>query len=162
MAFSFINTENKSLKEYRAVALADQMDRVDDLSNSLKGARVIHVNSTAVGGGVAEILKSLVPMMNGAGTQSEWMVVEGVPEFFDVTKRLHNLLQGAEAHFPASSTTAITTITPRWLRRSPTRASTLMFGYCTTRKRCLWHHCFRPAQRLSWYATSTLRYPTSR
>lgn len=76
--------------------MADQMDRVDDLSNSLKGARVIHVNSTAVGGGVAGILKSLVPMMNDAGTQSEWMVVEGVPEFFDVTKRLHNLLQGAE------------------------------------------------------------------
>ncbi|MCI0797087.1 MAG: glycosyl transferase family 1, partial [Chloroflexi bacterium] len=96
MAFNFVKTDNKSLKDYRAVALSDQMDRVDDLSKSLKGARVIHVNSTAIGGGVAEILQSLVPMMNDAGTDSDWMVVEGVPEFFDVTKRLHNLLQGAE------------------------------------------------------------------
>ena len=96
MAFNFVKTDTKSLKDYRAVALGDQMDRVDNLSKSLKGASVIHVNSTAVGGGVAEILKSLVPMMNDAGTKSDWMVVEGVPEFFDVTKRLHNLLQGAE------------------------------------------------------------------
>ena len=96
MAFNFVKTDNKSLKDYRAVALSDQMDRVDDLSKSLKGARVIHVNSTAIGGGVAEILQSLVPLMNDAGTKSDWMVVEGAPEFFDVTKRLHNLLQGAE------------------------------------------------------------------
>lgn len=96
MPFNFVKTNKKSLKDYRAVAMADQMDRVDNLSKSLKGASVIHVNSTAIGGGVAEILKSLVPIMNDAGTKSDWMVVEGVPEFFDVTKRLHNLLQGAE------------------------------------------------------------------
>lgn len=96
MAFSYVKTTPKSLKDYSEVVLSSQMERVSDLGKSLAGSRVIHVNSTAVGGGVAEILKSLSPMMTDAGISSEWMVVEGVPEFFEITKRLHNLLQGAE------------------------------------------------------------------
>ena len=96
MAFDFVKTASKRLDDYTAIAVSDQMDKVFKLGKSLKKARVIHVNSTAVGGGVAEILKSMVPMMSDSGPDSEWMVIEGTPEFFEITKRLHNLLQGAE------------------------------------------------------------------
>ncbi|MGH2768257.1 MAG: glycosyltransferase [Actinomycetota bacterium] len=59
-----------------------------------EGRRLYHVNSTAKGGGVAEILQSLVPYFRGAGIDCRWLVVGGNPEFFRVTKRLHNNLHG--------------------------------------------------------------------
>ena len=96
MNFQFVETGNLKLNDYASVAPQEQMDRVRSLGLSLDGARVIHVNSTAVGGGVAEILKSMVPLMNESGPDTSWMVLEGAPEFFDITKRLHNLLQGAD------------------------------------------------------------------
>ena len=71
----------------------------EDLRNlvaHLDGARVIHVNSTAVGGGVAEILRSLIPISKGLGLDTDWYVVSPPVEFFDVTKKIHNLMQGAE------------------------------------------------------------------
>ncbi len=96
MSFQFVETRPLKLNGYARVAPQEQMDRVRGLRLSLDGARVIHVNSTAVGGGVAEILKSMVPLMDDSGPDTSWMVLEGAPEFFEITKRLHNLLQGAE------------------------------------------------------------------
>ena len=96
MSFQFVETNSLELSGYARVAPQEQMDRVRSLGLSLDGARVIHVNSTAVGGGVAEILKSMVPLMGDSGLDASWMVLEGAPEFFEITKRLHNLLQGAE------------------------------------------------------------------
>ena len=66
------------------------------LANDLRHLRFIHINSTATGGGVAEILQSMVPLMNSLGLNTERIVIEGNPQFFQVTKRIHNLLQGAE------------------------------------------------------------------
>ncbi|NIP82396.1 MAG: glycosyltransferase, partial [Gemmatimonadetes bacterium] len=60
----------------------------------LQGARVLHVNATAVGGGVAEMLLSLVPLMQQAGLEAEWYVLEAEDRFFEVTKGYHNALQG--------------------------------------------------------------------
>ena len=96
MAFDFVKTAPKSLHDYSAAALPAHLRMASDKGNALKDARVIHVNSTAVGGGVAEVLKSLVPLMSDSGPTSEWMVIRGTNEFFEITKRLHNLLQGAE------------------------------------------------------------------
>jgi trehalose synthase len=62
----------------------------------LTGRVVWNVNSTARGGGVAELLESLVAYARGAGVDARWMVVEGTPEFFAVTKRIHNRLHGSE------------------------------------------------------------------
>lgn len=96
MVFSYLKTPPMKLKHYAAVAPSNQIQRAATQGSSLRGAHVVHVNSTAVGGGVAEILKSLSPLMTDAGVHSQWMVIEGAPEFFEITKRLHNLLQGAE------------------------------------------------------------------
>jgi trehalose synthase len=68
------------------------MDRAADL---FAGRVVWHVNSTARGGGVAELLQSLLGYARGAGVDARWMVVEGGPEFFEVTKRIHNRLHGS-------------------------------------------------------------------
>ncbi|HET9410499.1 MAG TPA: glycosyltransferase [Candidatus Dormibacteraeota bacterium] len=60
----------------------------------LRGRAVWNVNSTARGGGVAELLSSLIPYDRGAGIDSRWVVIQGEPAFFDVTKKLHTLLHG--------------------------------------------------------------------
>lgn len=61
----------------------------------LKGRRVVNVNSTAFGGGVAEMLRSLLAYARGAGIDARWLVISGEPGFFQVTKRIHNRLHGA-------------------------------------------------------------------
>ncbi|PKB65010.1 MAG: hypothetical protein BZY80_01470 [SAR202 cluster bacterium Io17-Chloro-G2] len=71
------------------------------LANDLRHLRFVHINSTATGGGVAEILQSMVPLMNSLGMTTERIVIEGNPEFFQVTKRIHNLLQGADGALSA-------------------------------------------------------------
>jgi len=67
---------------------------ISELAGALRGRTVWNVNSTARGGGVAELLASLIPYDRGAGVDERWVVIEGSPEFFDVTKRIHNLLHG--------------------------------------------------------------------
>ncbi|MFQ5827296.1 MAG: hypothetical protein ACE5IA_08065 [Dehalococcoidia bacterium] len=84
------------LDDYRGTAEEEQLDRVQHLASGLRGMRVNHVNSTAHGGGVAEILRSLVPLMRDVGLEARWLVIPGSDDFFRTTKRLHNLLQGAE------------------------------------------------------------------
>lgn len=68
--------------------------RVRLAAERLRGLRVVHVNATPFGGGVAEILRSLVPMMNDLGLEASWYVLDPDEAFFDVTKKLHNGLQG--------------------------------------------------------------------
>lgn len=64
------------------------------LRTALEGHAIWNVNSTAKGGGVAELLIALVPYSRGAGIDERWVVIEGAPEFFDLTKTLHNFLHG--------------------------------------------------------------------
>jgi trehalose synthase len=61
----------------------------------LRGRSVINVNSTAAGGGVSEMLHVLLGLIRGVGVDARWLVIEGNPEFFEITKRLHNHLYGA-------------------------------------------------------------------
>src|SRR5436189_1291409 len=71
------------------------MEQIGRLAEPLAGKRVLHLSATAFGGGVAEILYTLVPLMADAGLDTEWRVIYGQDEFFDVTKAIHNGLQGA-------------------------------------------------------------------
>jgi trehalose synthase len=61
----------------------------------LAGHSVLNVNSTATGGGVAEMLQTLLAYVRGAGVDARWLVIEGNPEFFAITKRIHNGLYGS-------------------------------------------------------------------
>jgi trehalose synthase len=70
------------------------MDQIRGLAEPLEGKRVVHLSATAFGGGVAEINYTLVPLMQDAGLEVEWRIIRGAEEFFDVTKTIHNALQG--------------------------------------------------------------------
>ena len=72
----------------------ERYEQIKALAEPLRGARILHLNATALGGGVAEILASLVPLMNDVGLSVEWQVIRGAEEFFNVTKCIHNTLQG--------------------------------------------------------------------
>jgi trehalose synthase len=83
-----------SLDSYRAVVGDRVIDELYTLAAPLKGKRVQHINATRVGGGVAEILQRLVPLMNDLGLVATWDVIAGEDEFYRVTKSFHNAIQG--------------------------------------------------------------------
>jgi trehalose synthase len=84
-----------TLREYESVAPRGSVELVRHLARDLVGKSFLHINSTRVGGGVAEILGRMVPLLKELGVESRWGVVAGPPEFYKATKRLHNMLQGA-------------------------------------------------------------------
>ncbi len=91
-----VNPGNKSLADYRSIVRRELYDEVVALGERLRGKRVLHVSATSFGGGVAEILYTLVPLMRDVGLDAEWDIMFGSEPFFNVTKSFHNALQGAE------------------------------------------------------------------
>lgn len=98
-----VNPGTKSLADYRSIIRRELYDEIRDLSARLDGARVLHVNATSFGGGVAEILYTLVPLMRDVGIQADWGVMFGAEPFFNVTKGFHNALQGADYELTVES-----------------------------------------------------------
>ena len=87
------------LKRYRKVIGNRAIEAIFREAEPLEGMPVAHVNSTLYGGGVAEILHSLIYLMNDAGIEAEWRVMKGNQDFFKVTKSFHNALQGEAIRF---------------------------------------------------------------
>jgi trehalose synthase len=87
---------HKSLTDYTHIVGKELTEQIRQLAEPLKGKRVLHVSATAFGGGVSEILYTLVPLMRDVGLDAHWHVIFGKEEFFNATKLLHNSLQGAE------------------------------------------------------------------
>ena len=85
---------NNLLEKYREVVGDNVIRQLEELSRPLKGAKVVHINSTREGGGVAEILHKLIPIMNILGINAEWEIITGNPDFYVCTKMFHNGLQG--------------------------------------------------------------------
>jgi trehalose synthase len=90
-----VNVGHKSLGDYASLAARGLMDEIRALAEPLAGKRVVHLSATAFGGGVAEILYTLVPLMQHAGLEVEWRIIRGADDFFNVTKTIHNALQGS-------------------------------------------------------------------
>ncbi|MHA1361284.1 MAG: glycosyltransferase [Candidatus Freyarchaeota archaeon] len=89
----------RSLEDYRKIAGDTAISMIHRMASRLYGKRVININSTYQGGGVAEILESLVPLMNDAGLDADWRILHGTPDFFTITKKFHNALQGEPINF---------------------------------------------------------------
>src|SRR5438445_13791405 len=82
------------LDDYRAVVPTATLDLLRRLAERIRGRSLVHVNSTRVGGGVAELLHRYVPLFTELGITSRWEVISGAERVFRVTKSSHNALQG--------------------------------------------------------------------
>ena len=85
-----------SVEDYEPLVGAEAVERLLRKVEALRDLHVVNVNSTYYGGGVAEILSSLTLLMNASGIKTGWRVIEGRPDFFSITKKMHNALQGAD------------------------------------------------------------------
>lgn len=88
------------LDRYAEHAGQDAVEQIRQLASLLAGKKVVHVNSTRTGGGVAEILEMLVPLMQELGLDTSWEVIEGSADFYNCTKSFHNALQGKNIRIP--------------------------------------------------------------
>jgi len=89
----------RSLEDYREIIGVKVIGEIHRKARNLYGKHILNINSTYQGGGVAEILNSLIPLMNNIGIDAGWRISHGNPDFFTVTKKFHNALQGESIHF---------------------------------------------------------------
>lgn len=89
-----VKTPIQKIEKYKNIINADLLKEIKGLAQKLKKLKVIMINSTPRGGGVAEILKSLIPLMKGVGINAQWYTIPPGEKFFQLTKEIHNALQG--------------------------------------------------------------------
>ncbi|MFC2024838.1 glycosyltransferase [Chloroflexota bacterium] len=87
------------LEEYSLIVGEQKIEQLLDVSQPFKNLKLLELNSTAQGGGVAEMLYSSVPFLNMLGIDVEWKIINGHASYFECTKKLHNLLQGMKGTF---------------------------------------------------------------
>jgi hypothetical protein len=96
--------------------------------------KVLHINSTRQGGGVAEILSSLRPLMNEVGIETDWLVIDGSPEFFAFTKDIHNALHGEPIQLAAAAMRLHRDVA--CINGAKVGSTTMMSSSCTTHNLC--------------------------
>ena len=84
------------IEDYEQYVGAETVERILKKAKPLQGLHVVNVNSTYYGGGVSELLSSLTLLMNGLGIKTGWRLIQGSPDFFSITKKIHNALQGED------------------------------------------------------------------
>ena len=84
----------KSLDSYVPFIGQEAVDKLIEEAKPLRGAKVLHLNATSYGGGVAEILASFIPLLQDLGIEADWQTIAAAPEFFNITKNMHNAMQG--------------------------------------------------------------------
>jgi len=113
---------HKTLSDYTHIVGRELIAEIRELAEPLQGKRVVHVSATAFGGGVSEILYTLVPLMRDVGLDCEWHVIYGREEFFTATKLMHNALQGAPIDLDSEQWAT-------WLRYNEINARELSEGW---------------------------------
>jgi len=96
-----VDVGRQSIDCYEASVGAEALSQLKALAEPLNGARILHLNATPYGGGVAEILRSEVPLLRDLGIAADWKLITGDEKFFSVTKTIHNGLQGGERNLSA-------------------------------------------------------------
>ena len=91
---NFCPFSTPSLESYTSIVGEESMERLYRAVQQLKDVKLLEINATAQGGGVAEMLYSSIPFINSLGIEAEWKIIRGNRKFFDCTKNLHNMLQG--------------------------------------------------------------------
>ncbi len=90
------------LRDYEPIIGISAIEELKILADKLSGKKVQNINSTYIGGGVAEILARMVPFLNELGVDTKWSVIKGDNEFFNITKKFHNALHGKKEEFTES------------------------------------------------------------
>ena len=85
------------IEDYAPIVGRGEIEGIKELAEHVKGAKVLHINATKFGGGVAEILNRVIPLARSVGLKAEWETIQGGKDFFSVTKKIHNALQGDES-----------------------------------------------------------------
>ncbi len=91
-----------NLNSYKKIIGSEKIKAIRQSAENLQDKHVVHINATSMGGGVAEILNSLVFLMNDIGIDTGWRVILGSHSFFNVTKKFHNFLQGKKGKVTAN------------------------------------------------------------
>lgn len=92
----------KKIEEFKEITGQEVIDQLYQIADPFKNKKIVHVNSTKAGGGVAEILTKMVPMINDLGIHTSWEIIQGTNDFFHCTKIFHNAIQGYKL-FPSAS-----------------------------------------------------------
>jgi len=90
------------LEQYSRIVGNEVIDHLKQLAHPLKGVKILHINSTKEGGGVAEILNRLIPLKRELGLDAEWEIINGESDFYQCTKKMHNSLQGNRDDIPSA------------------------------------------------------------
>jgi trehalose synthase len=90
-----VGVGHKALADYTHLAGRPLIEQIREMAEDLRGLKVLHLSATAFGGGVSEILYTLVPLMRDVGIDADWQIIFGREEFFNATKLMHNALQGS-------------------------------------------------------------------
>ena len=85
-----------TIYDYEPLVGSETVERIAKRAEQLRDLHIVNISSTYYGGGVAELLSSLTLLINASGIRTGWRVIQGRPDFFNVTKKMHNALQGAE------------------------------------------------------------------
>lgn len=97
--FKKVSLRKINFKKYQEIISPDLFSKIEFLGRKLKNKKIIHVNSTSQGGGVAEILKTLIPLEKSLGINAQWLTVSPKDEkFFYITKKIHDTLQGEKGN----------------------------------------------------------------
>jgi trehalose synthase len=91
----YVDVGPRPLNQYEPIVGQEVLEEIRGLAAPLKGARIAQINATTYGGGVSELLRSIVPLYRGLGIDCDWRIIAARPDFFTVTKAFHNALQGA-------------------------------------------------------------------
>ena len=148
------------LEHYEEVVGRHEIERLRHLAARLSGKRIIHVNSTRQGGGVAEILGWMVPLMIELGIDAHWEVIQGNADFYRVTKSFHNGLQGLPVSLRPADFKLHLDVNESNAQRSTLRG-TSSSSMIPSRSSCRDSALAAGSAAGSGAATSTLRVPTA-
>lgn len=90
------------LEAYKKAVGEEIIYELSQMARVLKGVKIVHINSTKTGGGVAEILSAMTTLTTALGIETNWEVIKGTPDFFECTKQFHNAIQGIKKTTPSS------------------------------------------------------------
>ena len=98
-----VDVGQRQLSAYRGVAPDSLLEKLSEVAGSLRGLRLLYLSATPYGGGVAELLRSIVPLLNNLGLRVDWKIIKAEDDFFETTKSIHNGLQGSPVELSAAA-----------------------------------------------------------